>query len=63
MVNRACILENEWEVEIMFEKFYLSMVIVLTLFVIGPREQKNILIAGEEDSIKWNNYEIEDILL
>lgn len=47
----------------MFEKLLFAMVIVLTLFVIGPREQKNILIAGEEDSIKWNNYEIEDILL
>ena len=36
----------------MFEKFLFAMVIVLTLFVIGSREQKNILIAGEEDSIK-----------
>lgn len=36
----------------MFKKFLFAMAIVLTLFVIGPREQKNILIAGEEDSIK-----------
>ncbi len=45
----------------MFEKFLFAMVIVLTLFVIGSREQNNILIAEKDDAIEWNNYEIEDI--
>jgi len=51
-VSRACI----------FKKLFFAMTIILTLFVIGFEEHNNILIAGEDDVIEWNNYEIEDIL-
>ena|GEM_PF-4202645 len=46
----------------MFKKLFFAMTIILTLFVIRFEEQNNILIAGEDDAIEWNNYEIEDIL-
>lgn len=47
----------------MLKKFLFIMAIIITLFVIGPKEQYSIFVAEEEDAIKWNGYKAEDILL
>ncbi len=46
----------------MFKRFLFTMTIIMTLFIIEPKKQNNILISGEEDLIKWNSYEVEDVL-
>ena len=46
----------------MLKKFLFLMTIIMTLFVIGPKEQNNILIVEEDDLIEWNRYEVENIL-
>jgi hypothetical protein len=39
------------------------MAIIMTLFIIEPKNKNNILIAGEDDLVEWNNHEVEDALV
>jgi len=46
----------------MLKKLILVMTIILTLFIIGPKKEDEILVAEEDDAIEWNSYETQDNL-
>lgn len=45
----------------MSKKLILLLTVILTLFVMGPNKQNNVLVAGPNDSIEWNGYEVEEL--
>jgi hypothetical protein len=49
--------------EVMLKKFLFIMTMIMTLFIIEPKNKNNIFIVEEDDLIEWHSYEVGDVLV